>query len=659
MAQDQPLSRWTDEELEIPEDKLLCFITGALVNDDEHERNRQLLGRELHEEYGYEIDDMDTEVTTKVGSQSGRADIVVFDEEKPHIDEKARIAVEIEPEDTDPGDPEHGVEQVKSYMYMYPAEFGIWFNGVQKFFYHRQDDEIIEINDIPPQGLELEDIEVPDFGQLRPASELRGEFKRCHNFIAGNQGFQKTEAFHELLKIIFCKVHDERHSDRPQFYVTNTERRENPQRAAARIVGNDGLFAEVKEANPEIFDEEETINLNAEVLTFVVSVLQGYSLIQTETDVKGEAYEEIVGDNLRGDRGEFFTPRNVCRAAVEMVFHTIPREDWNNVKIIDPANGTGGFLIATLEYLKGEFYKSELDKWGDEKQAEENTWERLYGFAERNLHGIDMNPNLARATKMNIVMHGGSPENIFSEDSLEIPSNWSDSAAETIKTPWGDSENEDKDPWADPDNEGYDVLLANPPFGADIQIDNIPKLRQFDTGHNWDMDNYTQRNNVRTSAPPEQLFIERSVRFLKPGGKLAMIIPDNILTNPGLAFIRYWLMQHTNIVASVSLPRETFEPFVGTKSHLVIAEKKPEDEVGLEDDYEAFMTEVNHVGNNRRGEPLYLETPEGNRITHQVEKKVMRIENGEKTIETEEVTEPVLNDELPTAIKRFKDWWDQ
>lgn len=637
------------DDIEIPEDKLLCFITGELVEDDEHERNRQHLARELHEEYGYAVEDMDTEVNTEIGSQSGRADLVVFEEGEPHIDENVHIAAEIEPEDTEPDHPNHGVKQTRSYMYMYPAEFGIWFNGVEKFHYHRHDDTIDEINDIPPKGLTIEDIEIPDFGQLRPASELRGEFKRCHNYIAGNQGFQKTEAFHELLKVIFCKVHDEqRQAPRPEFYVTNTERRKHPERCAERIAGDDGLFEEVKDANPQIFQEDETINLKPDVLAFVVSVLQGYSLIQTDTDVKGEAYEEIVGDNLRGDRGEFFTPRNVTRAAVQILFHTVPRDQWDNVKVIDPANGTGGFLIAVLEFLKGEFYKNELQKWGDEDQAEQNAWNRLEQFSQRNLHGIDMNPTLARATKMNIVMHGGSPENIVSENSLDDPERWDDNARDTIETLW-----------ADEDDEGYDFLLANPPFGSDIQIDTTRILRQFDIGHNWDNDSYTKRSGIRSSAPPEQLFIERSVKLLKPGGKLAMIIPDNLLTNPGLSYIRYWLMNHAKIVASISLPRETFEPFVGTKSHLVVAERKLEHEVGLDDDYDAFMCRVDHIGHNRRGEPIYVETQEGDRITHEVKRKVMRINNGEKSIDTETVREPVLNDELPAAVDRFKRWWDR
>jgi len=523
---------------------------------------------------------------------------------------------------------------------MAPCQFGIWYNGKERynFFLDPETRDIEQINNIPPSGLTLQDIEKPDFDQLTPAYELDDIFERCHNYIAGNEGLQKTEAFHELLKLIFCKVMDERTSQQVRFYVTNNERKENPERCKSRI---NRLFTRVKDAHPEIFDSNEDLELTADVVAYIVAELESYSLVQTDTDVKGDAYEQIVGGNLRGDRGEFFTPRTVCRSAVEMMFHIFPDSDWNDLSVLDPACGSAGFLISVINFIKRNFYQQELDKWKDDEKALKLAQERTQTYCELHLNGVDINPTLVRAAQMNEVMHGDGHGNLFVQNSLQPESQW----PSQMQTQLGLNT--------------LDMAFTNPPFGSNLRIENEQILRQFDIGHIWEEtdDGYRKKDKLRSSAPPEQLFIERVVQFLRPGGRAAIVIPDNLLTNPGLGFLRHWMLQNTKVVASVDLPRQTFEPYTGTNTHLVILEKYA-DNPQLDGAEETFMAVANDIGHDKRGNKVFLRNKEGKRIVTETTKEVIRVVDGEKIVEEKTVTEPVIDNDLPAIVERFKDWWE-
>jgi len=179
---------------------------------------------------------------------------------------------------------------------------------------------------------------------LIPAVSLRDVFRRSHNYIYANQGLPKDQAFHELLKLIFCKVHDEQTTEHEMLFdvASDEQRSEMGQRRLCARIGE--LFNRVKERHPYIFDPNDRMRLDNRVLAYIVSELRRYSLLQTTTDIKGEAYQEIVRANLRGARGEFFTPPNICQMAVEAVVMTYPQDRWLSLKVLDPACGTGGFL---------------------------------------------------------------------------------------------------------------------------------------------------------------------------------------------------------------------------------------------------------------------------------------------------------------------------
>lgn len=448
-------------------------------------------------------------------------------------------------------------------------------------------------------------------------------FKTCHNHIYATDGMQKQPAFFELLKLIFCKTLDEQNVGKQlEFYAKSTER-SNPD--GQLVVKNriSAIFDKVKKQFPQIFEANDELKLLPRSLAWIVSELQSYSLLETHVDVKGKAYEELVGANLRGDRGEFFTPRNIMRMAVRMIN---PKPD---ERVCDPSCGTGGFLVAAMNHVI-ERLKSEVE---NEFGTSENEWseheknivrDKVKQIASKNFFGFDINPDLVKATKMNMVMNNDGSGNIFRNNSLLPPHEWAldlkQQLSEALNISVNDVQNSDT-------IEYFDVIVTNPPFGSKIPLKDSHILGQFDLGYIWrenlpgsDGSAWMMSSDFQSSVPPEQLFIERCLQFLKPGGRLAIVLPDSILGNPGLGYIRQWLIQKTRIVASVDLHVDTFQPRNGTQTSVLIVQKKTVDEIskvhakGSIEHYDVFMAMVEKVGHDKRGNTLFKRDKDGNEI---------------------------------------------
>ena len=649
------LSEKTPQVSFIPAGKIRCYITGKLRNDTPEEHVRQRVARSLVEEYGYPKEDIELEFRIKVGAAKKRVDIAVFLHDKPHTQENIFLIAETKKETVQPTDRENGVDQLKSYLAACPnARFGLWVGSQLQFFeviVEKGERRVEEVADIPPYGKK----EPPrlTFDQLIPAREgLRELFRRCHNYIYANQGLQKEHAFHELLKLIFCKVHDEQTTPgEMRFDITPEERRSTvaQKRLRKRI---DELFEEVKERYPYIFDKDERIRLNDRVLAYIVSELRRYSLLRTEADIKGNAYEEIVGPNLRGDRGEFFTPRNVCEMAVRMVFATYPKDRWLSLKVLDPACGTGGFLVAVKNLWRSILREQAVRRYGRSVQAEEWMYRRLQEICNRQLFGIDINPALVRACQMNLIMHGSKAEdgapNVFAANSLLPPAEWPEEVRGKIRLG------------------AFDIVLTNPPFGAGpgLVVDDPHILAQFELRY---IPTEVRKPRFRggpppkpvelSGVPPEHLFIERCWQFLKPGGRMAIVLPDSILSNPGLLYIRRWILKHCRVLASVDLPTETFEAFggTGTKTSVLVLQKKTREQIQFEEasgrmeDYEVFMVICQTMGYDRRGNDLWLRTPEGEII-----EEVITIQTPDGLEKKER--RPIRDDDVAQVAPLFEKW---
>lgn len=603
----------------LPAGKVRCFVSKKLRKDTPEEHVRQRWARSLVEEYGYDLTDMDVEFSVKMGNVRKRADIVVFKPGGPRRQDTVVAIVEAKREDVSPKDKSEGVDQLKSYMSACSAcRFGLWVGAERLAFEKSDDGEIGETTDIPRFGDSQP--QPPQFRELTPAIDLKASLRRCHNYIYANQGIQKAEAFHELQKLMFCKVLDENEFvDQLRFFVRDEERKSIAGQLRLRDERIAPLFAEVKDRYPYIFESDDRIKLNHKVLAYIVLELQRYSLLNTQTDVKGQAYEELVGANLRGDRGEFFTPRNVCDMAVRMVLSLHSNQKIPTLKVLDCCCGTGGFLVAVVSQLRTKVAEFEREKGGSEEAIRNRIGTRIKAMAGRNLFGMDINPFLVRTTQMNLVMHGDGSANVFQGDSLAAPGEWADEGArQKIR------------------HDSFDVVVTNPPFGGQAHVDDPHTLSRYELPA-------LDAKDTRRLMPAEQLFVEGALKYVKHGGYLAIVLPRSIANNPGLKFIRKWMLRNSRIVASVDLPKETFAEGGGVPNPSVLVMQRLTFEeamlarAGTLDGYEIFMSVPKSVGRDKRGSPVYVRTVHGQGVLDPSNK-------------------PILDDDLPKVVSDFVKW---
>lgn len=648
----------------IPDGKLCDFIDGTIRNDTPEEYVRQNIERRLVKELGYKPERIAVEFPIKVGSATKRVDIAIFPENVLHLQESIDIIIECKSEKVKPSDKKDGEGQLKSYLSSCPnAQWGMWTNGRHKSVFRRVEAEgrILweEPNDIPAHDGNIDDTDRPTRDRLMRSTDdnLLFSFRTCHDHIYITDGLPKDKAFFELLKVIFCKIHDERNIPNPlEFFATAKEKASNDGRLTVqKRIGK--IFEEVKKRYPAIFAANDLITLKPRSLAYIVGEIQRYSFLDTHIDVKGKAYEELVGSNLRGDRGEFFTPRNVQRMAIRML-SVKPGE-----RILDPSCGTGGFLVIAMNEVIASLKKSMANTTTSEGLRQILN-EKIRDIASRCFFGFDINRELVKATKMNMVMNNDGSGNILQADSLLHPHQWESEFREKLAKPLDISSGILRGP---EEIGHFDVIATNPPFGGKLPISDRETLSQFKLAHVWKKQGGRWRitDDLFGSRPPEILFIERCWQLLKPGGRMAIVLPDGILGNPDLEYVRYWLMVHCRIVASVDLHPDTFQPNNGTQTSVLLLQKKTEEEMLKEErqgqlyDYEIFMAQTQAIGHDKRGNTLYRRNEDGEEILFPTEGEETELfefdAHGEPS---RRVLQPVkrVDDDTPIVAQEFLEW---
>lgn len=532
----------------IPPGSIRCFITGTLRKDTPEENVRQRWARSLVDEYGYSKADLSLEFPIQMGTAKKRADIVIFKPGAKQTQGEIVTIIEAKRDDVNLSDKNKGEGQLKSYMAAcVSCKYGLWVGKERQAYERMPDGEPAIISDIPLAGEDRP--RRPERADLQVTHDLTAMFRRCHNYIHVNGGFQKAEAFHEMLKLIFCKMYDEEDGAELELSFSVDPKEQRSESGRRRLLEDriKPLFVKVKERFPHIFDESEQIKLEPLVLAYIVSEMQYISLTDTEIDIKGAAYEELVGQNLRGDRGEYFTPRNVCDMTVRMIQSMFPEKKLTEVKVIDCCCGTGGFLVSWIDNLRRVIREQEIERRS--KDVEGKTRRRIRETCARYLFGMDINPFLVRTAQMNLVMHGDGSTNVFRVDSTRSPGEWADEARKII--PFGKA----------------DVVLTNPPFGSEVKIDDSHVLDRYELTK-W------ESQNQRGAMPAEQLFVETAMTCLREGGYLGIVLPDGILNNPSLRFLRSWILKRGRVVASIDLPKETFAVSGGVNNPSVLIIKK-------------------------------------------------------------------------------------
>jgi len=367
----------------------------------------------------------------------------------------------------------------------------------------------------------------------------------------------------------------------------------------------------------------------------------------------------LVGANLRGDRGEFFTPRNVQRMAVQML-DVKPGE-----KLLDPACGTGGFLVIAMNRVIEQLQQEAGITSNSSPGLREALRERIKEIAAECFYGFDINPDLVKATKMNMVMNNDGSGNIQRQDSLLHPHQWDSDFKKGL------ARSLDIDPQTlrrPEDLALFDIIATNPPFGSKLPIKDRETLSQYQLGHEWERapTGWRPSDRLKTSASPEILFIERCWQLLKPGGRMAIVLPDAILGAPGQAYVRHWMLTHCRVIASVDLHPDTFQPRNGTQTSVLLLQRKSEAELTREarqgqlNDYEIFMAQTHAIGHDKRGNTVYKRNAEGEEILFPPpeEDKVTVLE---RTASGSASTRPlprqkIVDDDTPVIANEFLTW---
>jgi type I restriction enzyme M protein len=643
----------------LPEDTLVDFITGAPVRDSPKERVRQRVARALSQEYHIALADMASDFSIRIGARKKALSIAVFEHGGEHVLANLSRAVIVRPE------PKvrrgatrlRDYEQAKSELAELEqimrevdhCRYGLWTNGMEVHYIEKTvtrggvsfepvGDWFMADESVGTRGA------APDT-QVRSTDPelLRLAFRRCHNFIHGNEGMPKDVAFWQFLYLIFCKMFDEQRSNRTtrRFWAGAKEqfdalgRREIRKRIEA-------LFADVK-TQYSIFRGNEEIILSDRALAFIVSELQKYNFTHTDVDVKGAAYQEIVGANLRGDRGQYFTPRGVINLTVAMLHPT------GGERILDPACGTGGFLVATLDHMLRKWKKEKEDVDHDKPLTDgelDGIYKRLKTFAEQCVFGVDFDPFLIKASQMNMVMAGDGHGHLYHANSLELPGGYlADVKRVKRDIPFG----------------SIDVITTNPPFGSDIPITDEKILSQYELARIWEQGNdgtFHPTTRLQTSIAPEVLFIERCLQWLRPGGCLGIVLPDGILGNPANEYIRWWIMKNSWLLAVVDLPVEVFivEANVHILTSVLLLVKKTDGERAenpLEADYPIFMAVAENVGFDRRGNKVYKRRPDGQELLVRVHRREEFRDGDQIVVRSFDRYEPQLDDDLPEIVPAF------
>lgn len=518
-------------------------------------------------EYNYPATNISVNESVQIGSETREADILVYNDSH----NKILIVVECKEENINERQFQIAVDQAYSYAHASAARY-VWVTSGIK-------DEYFEITNISPVArISISDIpkrdgEVKRFKYIKGVneppkgtqSELIQKFKSAHDALWGGGALAPTTAFDELDKLIFCKIWDERWRDNDpkskgqpfNFQIIHYPEDQQNNKAKVELEKRiRDLYEHGRKKDPEVFKDD--IKLDKHKIYTVVQYLQDINLSKTDLDAKGLAFQSFMGEFFRGDFGQFFTPKPI----VEFIVTAIGvNKDW---KILDTSCGSGGFLLHALKAVRDDANEIFSDEIGSA------SWRDYWHvFAEKHLFGIEINEQISRVAKMNMIIHDDGHTNIITNDGLK---NNRTLEIENRNLNFQDGT--------------FDLIMTNPPFGSTIKADEVGYYKEYELfeknlGFTEIKDRIADDNNKnkwRASQSTEVLFLERCYKYLnEENGYLAIVVPDGILTNSSSQYVRDWLIEKFRILSVVSLPQHTFAHVkAGVKSSILFLKKHPQ-----------------------------------------------------------------------------------
>lgn len=544
---------------------------------------RQLWLNKLHSDYQYPLDRIDTEKSIHFGREihAKAADIIVYKKDKvtPYIIIEVKSPSESK-----------GIEQLKGYLNAEGSEIGLWSNGIKHTILYRYYPK--EFNDTLPD-LPKADQTIDDlleakktlFEYTTTKADLKAIVESMEELVLANAG---VDVFFEVFKLIYAKLYDEREA---RINRQNNEvffRKYKDTEKTYSVINN--LFKKAVIKWPGTFFEQENIRLSPEHLSIVVGELEKARLFGSDLSIVDEAFEYLIPEVAKGKKGQYFTPRHVIAMAVKMLN---PKKD---EYVIDPACGSGGFLIGAMNWVKSNYLYS-----SDEANKE---------YAKEHIWGIDFAEEISKVSRALMLIAGDGRSHIFKLNSLD-PREWRGEDSELLdcrsklvnrllktRNSVDDEENKKQFKYFD-----FDVLLTNPPFAGEIKDSGI--LRQYDFGK--------KKGKIVSNIERHILFIERSINMVKPGGRIAIVLPQGVLNNTNMHYVREYLFDKARILAVVGLHGNTFKPHTGTKTSVLFLQKWNTDEGPLKD-YPIFMAVSKKAGKDNSGDYVYKKDEKGNHV---------------------------------------------
>lgn len=593
-----------------------CLVREKEIRLTPEETVRQLYIYKLIHEYHYPTDRIQLETAIHFGREVKRADITIMDKDRPTV---PYMIVELKkPKLTD------GKEQLKSYCNATGAPIGVWTNGEQISCYHRKDPNFFEmISDIPKAEQKLSDIlnERYTYDDLRIRDKISKEKRSLRNLIKEMEdevlASAGVDSFEEIFKLIFAKLYDELicANDKTAYLQfrnsggTDYELKEKIQ----------SLFDDAKKKWEGVFSEENKILLSPSHLAVCVSTLQDIKLFNNNLDVVDDAFEYLMSKAQKGEKGQYFTPRYVIDMCVKMMNPTV------NDKIIDTACGSSGFTVHSIFKVCKEIRLSKGLVPGEDFTASERTTEERV-FVRDNVFAIDFDEKTVRVARTLNLIAGDGQTNVLHLNTLDY-SRWN----EVIK----------QEDWNDIYNEGFkklkklqpkgsidyskfnfDLVMANPPFAGDIKEQTI--LSHYELAKNG-------KGKWQKRVGRDILFIERNLNFLKPGGRMAIVLPQGRFNNASDKYIRDFIAERCRILAVVGLHGNVFKPHTGTKTSVLFVQKwggvvidpetgkevidertgKPMEACPKRENYPIFFATMQKQSKDNSGDKIYVKDNNG------------------------------------------------
>lgn len=604
-----------------------CIIREKEVQLKPEEIVRQFYALKLINEYGYPKKRIRFEHPVQFGRETKSADIVVFDKDRPTVE---YIIVEVKkPKLKD------GKEQLRSYCNATGSPIGVWTNGAQISHYNRKDPNFFEdITDIPKADQTLEDIlkerftwkdlilkdKIPNEGK-----SLKSIITEMEDEVLANAG---VDVFEEVFKLIFTKLYDETKSQKdrtvinyflesknlpkvaetvPKYGASKERNFEDVKKALQEVDAasfrqlefrNTGqsegelknkiqrLFNEAKKKWPGVFPDESKIDLSHSHLSICVSSLQDVKLFNSNLQVIDEAFEYLVSKSSKGEKGQYFTPRHIIDMCVKMLN---PKK---GEYMVDTAAGSCGFTVHTIFHLTGHLFENT-----EISQEEKEDVLKVFG--------IDFDEKVVRVARTLNLIAGDGETNVLHLNALDYD-RWNETTKneDWLMTYGGGFKRLEALKQERNSNKEFlfDILMANPPFAGDIKESRI--IHKYELGYN-------EKNKPKSKVGRDILFIERNLDFIKPGGRMAIVLPQGRFNNTSDKDIREYIADKARILAVVGLHSNTFKPHTGTKTSVLFLQKWDDKLCPQKDDYPIFFAVSEKSGKDSSGEYVYVKNGDG------------------------------------------------